>query len=405
VFCGFEGPALAQPAEVIGEVRVHGNHTTPEADILAIAALTPGEPADAARLGEAERRLRESGRFTDIEVRRRFRSIEDPTDILVMLIVDEHDAVTPDAPVPGPLARLRTAGMWLPILGYQDGYGFTYGARASIVDPLGAGSRISVPATWGGERKIGVEVSLPAGAGSRRPDVRLGAAVARRVNPHFDTPDLRRGVSARVERPLRPWLRAGADARVERVSFGVGDAWHRAVGAQLTVDTRVDPSFPRNAVHLVFGWDQIAFAGGSAGRLSLDARGYAGLPGASVLAVRGAVVRADAPLPPAEQALVGGGSTLRGYRAGHAAGDGLALLSVEARLPLTSPLSVGRFGVKAFVDAAAAWDAGTSLASRRFERGAGAGVYFGAAALAVNVDVGWPESGKPRVHAAVGVSF
>jgi outer membrane protein assembly factor BamA len=252
---------------------------------------------------------------------------------------------------------------------------------------------------------VAVEASLPPEAGGRIVDVRVGAAVARRVNPHFDTADLRTGVTAHVGRPIVPWLRAGVDARVERVSFGPGDAWHRAAGAQLTVDTRADPSFPRNAVHLVAGWDRIAFDGGAAGRLTLDARGYAGLLGASVLAARGAVVRADAPLPPAEQLLVGGGSTLRGYHAGHAAGDGLALLSVEARVPLTSPLSVGRLGVKAFVDAAAAWDAGTSLARQRFDRGTGAGVYFGAAALAVNVDVAWPERGKPRVHAALGVSF
>jgi hemolysin activation/secretion protein len=103
--------------------------------------------------------------------------------------------------------------------------------------------------------------------------------------------------------------------------------------------------------------------------------------------------------------LLGGSATVRGYRAGHRAGDGLALLSAEARLPLTSPLNVGRFGVKAFVDAGATWDAGTRLADQRFDRGIGGGVYFGAAVVTANVDVAWPERGKPRVHVALGIVF
>ena len=129
------------------------------------------------------------------------------------------------------------------------------------------------------------------------------------------------------------------------------------------------------------------------------------LGGSLVLALRGAIVRAGAPLPASEQVLLGGSGTLRGYRAGHRAGDGLALVSAEARVPLTSPLSVGRFGVKAFVDAGTTWDAGTRLRDRRFERGIGGGVYFGATVVTANVDVAWPEAGKPRVHGALGVQF
>jgi hypothetical protein len=159
------GTAHAQTGEVIAEVRVHGNHTTPDAEILAIAALAVGEPATDARLNEAAARLRDSGRFAAIEIRRRFHSLDDPSAILVMLVVDEHDAVSADVPIPGPLAKMRAAGMWLPILNYADGYGLTYGARTSFVEPLGRGSRISIPASWGGERKLGVEVDLPAKAG------------------------------------------------------------------------------------------------------------------------------------------------------------------------------------------------------------------------------------------------
>ena len=393
--------AEGQAPETIAEIRVHGNHTTPETEILALAALTPGQPANEARLAEAEHRLRASGRFAAVEIRRRYRSISNPSEILVVLLVDEHDAVTEDDLTPGPLARLRSAGMWLPILGYADGYGLTYGARVSIIEPFGSRSRLSMPFTWGGERKAAVEVERTFG----QVLARGSAGVSRRVNPHYDLPDARREVAATVERAFRPWLRAAANARVGRVAFGPEQDWHQAAGAQVTFDTRVDPSFPRNAVHATIGLEQIRFRNGSAARTSADVRGYAALGGSTVLALRGAFVRAGAALPPSEQLLLGGSTTLRGYRAGHRAGDGLALVSAEARVPLTSPLSVGRLGIKAFVDAGTTWDAGTRLRDRRFERGVGGGMYFGATVVSANVDVAWPETGKPRVHAALGVQF
>ena len=79
-------------------------------------------------------------------------------------------------------------------------------------------------------------------------------------------------------------------------------------------------------------------------------RGYVGLFGQMVLAVRGLSVTTDTPLPIYEQNLLGGAANLRGYEAGYKAGDNLAAASAELRIPITSPLNVGRFGVKAFVD-------------------------------------------------------
>jgi outer membrane protein assembly factor BamA len=401
-------PAIAQDPETIAEIRVHGNHTTPETDILALAALHVGQPATGAHLAQAESRLRGSGRFADVELRRRYRSIANPSEILVILLVDEHDAVSQDNLAPGPLARMKSAGMWLPILGYADGYGFTYGARVSFIEPLGPDTRLSVPATWGGERRAAIEVErrFDRAAGGGVPIVVRGAAaISRRVNPHYDVPDARRELTTQVDATLRPWLRASATGRVGTVAFAEQRAWHQAAGAQIAFDTRGDPSFPRNAVHATAGIDLLRFGDGSATRSSADVRAYAGMLGSSVLAVRGAIARAGAPLPRSEQMPLGGSATLRGYRAGHRAGDGLVLLSAEVRVPLTSALSVGRFGVKGFVDAGATWDAGAALGGQPFDRGIGGGVFFGATAVTANVDVAWPEAGKPRVHVALGVAF
>jgi hemolysin activation/secretion protein len=142
-----------------------------------------------------------------------------------------------------------------------------------------------------------------------------------------------------------------------------------------------------------------------AGRWLTDIRGYVGVAGSAVVAVRGQLATSSAPLPSAEQVLLGGGDSLRGYRAGHRADDNAAALSAELRLPLISPLGAGRFGAKVFVDSGTTWASGATLRDQRFEHGIGGGVYFGAAALIADADIAWPEHGRPRVHVGLGLGF
>ena len=407
------GAASAQ--ERINEIRIHGNHTTPDADVLALSGLTVGLDAAEARLRDAEEALRASRRFAAVQIVRRFRSLDDPTDILVVIQVDEHAAVRDDDLTPGWARRLRSAGMWLPILAHADNYGLTYGARAGFANAFGDRSRLSVPLSWGGERRAGVEMERAWETAT----LRGALSVYRRVNPHFDLPDLRREARVEADRGITRWLRAGANARLARVDFGDAyEARHVAAGPQLTIDTRIDPSFPRNAIHARIGWEHMTFGGrggrapalpgraaSAAHRWLLDGRGYIGVGGPAVLALRGHLAHADRALPAAEQPLLGGSDSLRGYRAGHRAGDSMAAISAEVRLPLNSPLSVARFGVKAFTDAGTTWDAGERLRDQRFDRGVGAGLYVGAAALLADLDIAWPERGKSRVHFGVGISF
>lgn len=418
--CLMSLPAAAYAQETIAEIRVHGNHTTPEADVLAIARLAVGEDASDDRLRAAEEALNRSGRFDAVEVRRRYRTIADPSAILVILLVNERPAVTGTDLIPGPVARVRKAGMWLPILYGRDGYGLTYGARVAVVDAIG-GSRLSVPLTWGGERRAAVELERTFERGPIS-TARAGVSLTRRVNPHFQLPDTRREVSIHADRAITRWLRAAAYGRLARVTFGTGEDRHTVAGAQLTADTRLDPSFPRNAVHVNVGVERLGLRrrdglrvpgerlpgerhAARANRWTTDMRGYVGIGGSAVLAVRGQLARAGASLPPSEQSLLGGADSLRGYRAGHRAGDGMVAVSAEARLPLSSPLSFGRFGVKAFADAGTTWLSGERVASQRVDRGAGGGVYLGATAVTAAVDLAWPRAGKPRLHLGLGVSF
>jgi hypothetical protein len=400
--------AAAQTGEVIGEVRVHGNHTTPDADVLALADLQVGSAVSDATLRAAAERLDRSGRFDHVEVRKRFRSIDNPSDILVIILVDEVAGISEDDLMPGPFRRLRSLGMWLPVLDYADGYGFTYGARVTFVDALGKRSRVSAPLTWGGERKAAVEVDHTF---ERGPLSRLegAASVTRRVNPHFDVADTRVEVRARAERAITSWLRIGGGARHTRVSFDGADESFIAPGIDVLIDTRTDPGYPRNAVHLAAGVEQLRFDGGhDVARWTTDLRGFVGLFGSTVLALRAATVTARASLPPYEQALLGGTSTLRGYDFGYRADDNLAALSAELRVPLTSPLILAKLGVKGFVDAGTVYPHGARLSDQVFDRGAGAGVFMTWTVLRMGLDVAWPigaPTNRPQWHFGLGVTF
>jgi outer membrane protein assembly factor BamA len=398
---------VAQPGERIAEIRVHGNHTTPDVDIIAISGLAVGQPFGDTTAAASEARLRATDRFADVAVQRRFLSIADPSRILVMIVVDERAAVTEDDLTPGPIRRVRAAGMWMPILSYADGYGLTYGARIAFVDPLGRRSRLSVPLTWGGERRVGVELERTFSRGPFSV-ARVSASAARRVNPHFHLEDQRLELRVRGERALTPWLRAGGGGRTAQVTFGGGADRHHAIGADIAIDTRIDPSFPRNAVFASFGVEQLRFGHGSrrqAGRATTDLRGYIGVVGSSVVAVRGYVQTSNMALPPSEQPMLGGSETLRGYRGGARAGDNLAFISTEIRMPVNSPLSVGRFGVKGFVDVGTTWNGGQRLRAQTFDRGVGGGIYFGGGPVIADMAVARSRQGRYRFHFGLGLNL
>src|SRR5690349_15239974 len=78
-----------QQSEIVADVRVHGNVLTPDAEVLQIAGITVGAPFDADTLVSAETRLRQAKRFERVEVLKRFASISDPTQVLIVIVVDE----------------------------------------------------------------------------------------------------------------------------------------------------------------------------------------------------------------------------------------------------------------------------------------------------------------------------
>jgi outer membrane protein assembly factor BamA len=325
--------------------------------------------------------------------------------------------------------------MFLPIVSYQDGYGLTYGVRTTFPRALDDQTRLSVPLSWGGERRAGVEVDHWFGGsrglygfGRRDPMLRMigGISVYRRENPYYHVSDLRLEGKLRAEHPVNSWLRVGAQAKTAQVTFGnnasdLDDAIlearsgllptrsverHTAYSADVVVDTRLDPTFPRNAAYVSAGPERLQFEHGrSATRWDTDARGYIGIPYGMVVALRTQFLTSNEALPPSEQFLLGGTDTLRGYEAGAYAGDNLATVSTEIRVPLTTPLSFGRFGVKGFVDWGTTWTHGSRLADAPWQRGIGGGIFFGGGPLLMDLAAAWAQDGSARVNFGLGVSF
>jgi len=407
VLCAAPVAAQTSPG-VVGEVRIHGNHTTPDADVLGIIGEVVGKPASDQLIAEIETRLERSGRFDGIEIRKRYRSIDNPDDILLMVIVDEFPGIDEfditQRKVPGPIRRLWTSGMFLPIVSSEDGYGFTYGARVSFVDRLGPRSRISVPLTWGGERQARVQLERSFQSG---PIERVAGefGIGRRENPHYDISDRRITAAARIESAPARWLRFGVGGKRDDVRFADVDDRVTRLGGDVTLDTRVDPAFPRNAIHAVLRLERVGFDAGRANQKTADVRGYVGLFGQNVLALRALSITTDTPLPLYEHTLLGGAANLRGYDAGYKAGDNLAAASAELRIPLTSPLNVGRFGVKAFVDWGTIYGVGDKLSDQTFDRGIGGGAYFHLTAFSLSLDVARSLTGNTRFHFGMGMTF
>jgi outer membrane protein assembly factor BamA len=401
------GATTAAAQETVAAIQVHGNTITSDDEIRQLAGLGIGSQVDEMTLADVVARLRAARRFENVQVLKRFASISDVSQVLLVIVVEEgpvriERATDPEHPV-RVVRRRRLAPMVLPIFGREDGYGVTYGIRLARADIAGPRSRLAFPLTWGGEKKVGIEFDKTI-TGGPIDRIAAGVAVSRRTNPFYDEDDDRSRAWLRGEREIVANIRAGGTAGWQRVSFGdAGDRFTHA-GADLIFDTRVDPLLPRNAVYARAAMEYFSIQSGVT-RTELDARGYVGLVGQSVLALR--LLRQDSnrALPPYFKVLLGGLANLRGFAAGTAAGDTLLATSVEVLLPLTSPLDVGKVGLSVFTDAATAYGKGERLAGQTLRRGYGGSLWMTAAFVRLNVAVAHGRGSSTRVHVGATASF
>jgi hypothetical protein len=398
-----------QPAEVVSEVQVRGNVATEDEELLRLAGVAIGMPVGPDTVSVVANRLRATKRFERVEVLKRYASISDPTQIALVLIVDEGPVAIeatgdPDRPT-RVVRRHRLNLLFLPVLDGEDGYGLTYGVRIAIPNPVGADSRLSFPATWGGEKRAAAEIEKRFDRGLLT-RVDGGASVSRRTNPFFQKDDDRTGVWARGERQALPSLRVGATIGWQQVSFDRVTDRVVDVGAEVVLDTRLDPWLARNAIYARAAQHRFAFRNqDGADRSDLETRAYLGLFGQAILVASAQRSAADGPLPDYLKAILGGETSVRGFRAGTAVGDTLVAGSLEVRVPLTSPLGLGKVGVSVFTDAGTAYDHGGRFEDQAVRRGLGASVWCAATFLRVNVAVAHGVGASTRVHVSGNVTF
>ena len=357
-----------QSAETIREIRVHGNASLTDEEVLKLAGIGIGDAVSPESLKTIEDRLKGSDRFETVEVRKRYRSIDDPNDVALVLVVHERSGVRSAGPngtgsVPGPWRRVTSRLMFFPIVSYSDGYGFTYGGRVSTVDLLGIGERLSVPLTWGGTKRAAIEFerTFKTGPVSR---VFSTFGIWNRENPHFNIDDQRVELTARAERQFAQMIRIGVDATRSSVSFGSLDDRLWTFGTNAVLDTRRDPAFPGNAVLWAPDGRQL---------MSMDSSGsIATRP--TRAATCGSLAK---PSSPAARSTT---TAMRPFRrtsvcssAGHpicadsgpapSTADRLLVTSAELRVPLTSVLHGAKLGLTVFMDASKAADFDGSFAT------------------------------------------
>jgi outer membrane protein assembly factor BamA len=407
-------PFASAQQEVIAVIQVHGNTITPTEEVIAESGLKEGAAFSESLRAEAETRLRSSGRFHDADVLKRYASITDLTQITVLIQIDDGP-VRIDPPVPG--ARVPGSGripvasrrgplnvMFAPILTAEDGYGLTYGARLAISGHRNIRQRVVIPASWGGDKRVGAEFQKEF---SRRaiPDLRTGGFIQRRTHPFFESDADRKRVWGRADWALTRNVRAGTELAWQTSTLEGDRQEARSVSADLVLDTRIDPLMPLNAVYARAAVERLRFVTRSAVRTDMEANGYIGLYRGMVLALR--VVREDMsePAPVFYKSLLGGAGNLRGFAAGDSIGDTLTAGSAELRIPLTSALRVARIGTSIFMDAGTTYDKGQRLKDQKLKRGIGGGVWLTAPLFRVSFMVARGLGSGTRVHFGAGLTF
>jgi outer membrane protein assembly factor BamA len=418
-------PLAAQPApsaverEVVAAIQVHGNTLTSTDEVIRASGIAVGDRVSDKMLADAEARLRAAIKPDAVDVLKRYASISDQTQVLVLIQLDEGpvrveipdiDVPVAKMPVPPPtrptvVRRSRFNVMFVPILGAEDGYGITYGAQFAFAGHRTNRRRIVVPASWGGDKRIGAEYQQEF---SRRfaPRLRTGAFVQRRTHPFFDDNADRARVWGRTEWPLLRRVRTGAEVAWQSSSLVGQTVEAKSIGADIVVDTRIDPLMPHNAIFVRSAVERLHFSpSNNAVRTEIDANGYVGVYRGIVIALRAVREDFSHPAPAFYKSLLGGSRNLRGFRAGHAVGDTLVAGSIELRIPTTSPLRMARFGYSIFMDAGTTYDKGQRFRDRQFEKGAGAGVWLTAPLFRFSAAVARGIGSGMRTHIGAGLTF
>ena len=256
---------------------MHGNQRVADADIVTWAAVAVGDQVEPDVASEVELRLNATGRFEAVEVRKRYLSLTASDEIALIIVVTERAGPASANPITRFFGSFGRQALFLPVFDYSEGYGVTYGGHTSFVDVLGEGGRLSVPATWGGTKRVALEADKVFSSGLIT-RVQGGVTLSRRENPRFEINDDRTEGWVQADRRLPGRLRAEVRAGWADIRFGSLDDTLGRYRIMLELDTRSDQSFPRDAVRAraSYEWLDVSARSRVIGRQGYVGRGVRG---------------------------------------------------------------------------------------------------------------------------------
>ncbi|MEJ5252774.1 MAG: BamA/TamA family outer membrane protein [Chthonomonadetes bacterium] len=395
----------------IREIRVTGNRRTRTSTILRNLQLRPGEVYSLPKLQEERKRLGSIPYLKDVQIAPE--PADDLGQVLVNVVVDESNMTQFTAA----LAYTSRRGL----LGYLE---------FSDINLFGGGQELQLQ--WqrgtifydggpeeGEQRQAYLFSYMDPNLTSWGLTIGISAYDLQSVfRPTFSDVDVtlrtferRRGYTLLLGRRWNDRLQVLATYRNDAVNYDDAPIFllspaqrllNRgrvvAPGLRVAYDSRNDRTNPRRGAFMLASWEsaQRSWGGDFAfDRVTVDLRGYWGMPRQGTVALRAMAGFASEGVPLSESFWLGG-FDLRGYEFDRFRGNRMLLLSGEVRVPVLEGIQ----GV-VFLDVGDAW---TNESSIRLNVGAGVGVRFFSPFGAIRLDVGVGRE-KVFTYVTLGQSF
>src|SRR5262245_53062711 len=82
--------SAAGTTDRVTEIRIQGNYRTPEEDVRKLAGIQIGDEVDDEAIGVVQQRLEKSGRFDEVRVLKRWRTLDAGGDVVLLILVTER---------------------------------------------------------------------------------------------------------------------------------------------------------------------------------------------------------------------------------------------------------------------------------------------------------------------------